>query len=166
MNTAERQAENEERRILRFTNIDKESFTHSYKGVSITVKVGESYMGRAPECRHLAKHLARKMLSREAKSKVAKDKPIKLWTPEEINKLKGEILTPLGNEDPPSAPTPEQKRKEDLKDIEKKFPPKPEAPVTKKDVIAELKKRGVEPDVKKTLKELLDQLMELEAQGK
>lgn len=165
MNKAERDAQAEERKILRFTNIDKESFTHSYKGVSITVQAGGSYVGRSPECNHLAKHLARKMLSREAKKKIAKNKPAKLWTPEQINDLKGKILTPMGNESPPAAPTPEEKRKQDLKEIEKDFPPKPEAPVTKKDVIAELKKRGVEADVKKTLEQLLEQLMELEAQG-
>lgn len=165
MNKAEREAQAEERKILRFTNIDKESFTHSYKGVSITVQAGESYVGRSPELNHLAKHLARKILSREAKSKVAKDKPIKLWTPEQVNELKAKILTPMGNEEPPATPTPEQERKEDLKKIGKEFPPKPEPPVTKKDVIAELKKRGVEADVKKDLKTLLEELMELEAKG-
>lgn len=166
MNIAEKQAEEAERRIVRFTNIDKESFTHSYRGVSITVQAGESYIGRFPECNHLATHLARKILSREAKSKFAKNEPVKLWTPDQVEELKKKILTPMGNETPSSAPTAEEKRKEDLKKIEKEFPPKPAPPVTKKDVIAELKKRGVEADVKKTLKELLQQLMDLEAQGK
>ena len=56
--------------------------------------------------------------------------------------------------------------KEDLDNIKKYFPVEPAPPFTKKDVIVELKKRGVEADVKKTLKELLEQLMELESQGK
>lgn len=166
MNIAEKEAEELERRIVRFTNIDKESFTHAYRGVSITVQAGESYIGRFPECNHLATHLARKMLAREAKSKVSKNEPVKLWTPEGIEELKGKILTPMGNETPPAPPTLEEKRKEDLEKIKKEFPVEPAPPVTKKDVIVELKKRGVEADVKKTLKELLEQLMELESQGK
>lgn len=166
MNIAERQAEELERRIVRFKNIDKESFTHSYRGVSITIQAGESYVGRFPECNHLATHLARKMLSREAKNRSSKNDPVKLWTPEQVNELKDRILTSIGDESIPSAPTPEEKRKQDLENIKKDFPLEPVPPVTKKDVIAELKKRGVEADVKKTLKELLDDLMNLEAQGK
>jgi len=166
MNIAQKKAEEMERKIVRFTNIDKESFTHSYRGVSITVQAGEGYVGRFPECNHLATHLARKMLSRETKSKIDKNKPIKLWTPEQVEILKGKILTPMGNETPSVAPTAKEKREKDLESIKKEFPPAPAPPVTKKDVIAELKKRGVEADVKKTLKELLKQLMDLEAQGK
>jgi hypothetical protein len=167
MNTAiQQQAEELERRIVRFTNIDKESFTHSYRGVSITVQARESYVGRFPECDHLALHLARKMLSREAKSRVSKNEPVKLWTPEQIVEMKGKILTPMGDEAPPAPPTAEEKRKEDLEKIQKDFPKEPTPPVTKKDVIAELEKRGVKADIKKTLNELLQDLMKLEAVGK
>lgn len=166
MNIAEQQSEEAERRIVRFTNIDKESFTHSYRGVSITIQAKENYIGRFPECNHLATHLARKMLSREAKIRTSKMDPVKLWTPEQVDELKQTILTPMGNEVPPSTPTLEQKRKQDLETIKKEFPPEPTIPVTKKDVIAELKKRGVKADVKKTLKELLQDLMDLEATGK
>ena len=166
MNEIEKEAEELERRIVRFTNVDRESFTYAYRGVSITVQAGESYIGRFPECNHLATHLARKILSREAKSKSNKNDPVKLWTPEQIEELRGRIITPMGNEAPSAAPTPEDKRKEDLRKIETEFPQKPVPPVTKKEVIADLKKRGVEADVNKSLAELLKQLMELEAQGK
>ncbi|MDP3143015.1 MAG: hypothetical protein Q8N14_03590 [Candidatus Omnitrophota bacterium] len=167
INIAEQEAEELERKIVRFTNIDHESFTHSYRGITITVQAGESYVGRYPECSHLATHLARKILSREAKSKTSKDNTqIRLWTPDQVEELRGKILTPMGNETPAAAPTPEQKRKEDLEKIKSEFPPEPKEPVTKKEVIEELKRRGVEADVKKTLQELLQQLMELEAQGK
>ncbi|MFH0960809.1 MAG: hypothetical protein V1897_19160 [Pseudomonadota bacterium] len=166
MNIAEQQAEEAERKIVRFTNIDKESFTHSYRGVSITVQAGENYIGRFPECDHLATHLARKMISREAKYKSSKNDPVKLWTPEQVDELKGKILIPMGSETPSALPTPEEKRKEDLAKIKKDFPLEPAPPVTKKDVIAELKNRGVEADVKKTLKELLQDLMDIESQGK
>lgn len=166
MSLEEKIAEENERRIVRFKNIDNESFTHSFRGVSITVQAGEEYTGRFPECDHLATHLARKILSREAKKNVAKDKVIKLWTPEQIVEMKKEILTPIGTQEPKVAVTPEEKRNEDIKKIEKDFSPKPVPQVTKKQVIAELEKRGVKPDVKKTLEELLKELMELEAQGK
>ena len=167
INIAEQEAEELERKIVRFTNIDHESFTHCYRGITITVQAGESYVGRFPECNHLATHLARKILSREVKSKTTKDNTqIRLWTPDQVEELRGKILTPMGNETPALPPTLEQKRKEDLEKIQKEFPPAPTEPVTKKDVIAELKKRGVEADVTKTLKELLGQLMELEAIGK
>jgi len=166
MRLEEKQAEENERKIVRFKNIDKESFTHSFRGVSITVQAGEEYTGRKPECEHLGTHLARKILSREAKKNLARDKTIKLWTPEQIEEMKRKILTPIGTQEPRTTVSPEEKRKEDIKEITKDFPTKPVPPVTKKQVIAELEKRGQKPDVNKTLKELLEELMALEAQGK
>lgn len=167
INQAEKEAEELERKIVRFTNIDKESFTHSYRGVSITVQAGEGYIGRFPELNHLATHLARKILSRNAKEGKSKtDDKIKLWTPEQIEELKGRILTHVGNDAPKSAPSLEEKRKEDLESIKKEFEPEPLPPVTKKDVIAELEKRGTKPDISKSKEELLKDLMDLEAQGK
>ena len=66
----------------------------------------------------MAKHLARKILARTAKAKSSKDDgKIKLWTPQQVQDLKKKILTPMGNEDPITAPTPEEKRKEDLEKI-------------------------------------------------
>lgn len=165
MNQEQKQAEENERKIVRFKNIDNESFTHSFRGVSITIGAGEEYTGRFPECDHLATHLARKMLSREAKKNLARDKEIKLWTPEQITKLKEDILTPIGTQEAKASSTPEEKRKEDIKEIEKDYP-KPTPLVTKKQVIEELEKRGQKPDVKKSLEDLLKELMDLEAIGK
>jgi len=170
MNPEEKRAEESERRIARFKNIDNESFTHSFRGISITVQAGEEYTGRFPEVDHLAKHLARKMLSREAKKNSAKDKPVKLWTPAQIDEKKREIITLIGEQKPKEVITPESKREDDIKKIENEFKPKPPTPkeppkVSKKDVIKELEKRGVKPDVKKPLEDLLKELMELEAKG-
>jgi len=176
-NQAEKEAEELERKIVRFTNIDKESFTHSYRGVSITIQAGESYVGRFPECNHLATHLARKILSRKAKEGSSKNDQIKLWTPEQVEKLKETILTPMGSDNPKPKFSLEEERKRDLENIKQEFVPKKTeeskktddsvAPqVTKKDVIAELEKRGQKPDVKKSKEELLKDLMDLEAQGK
>ena len=44
----ERIAAEMERQIIRFTNIEEESFTHSFRGISITVHAGQSYIGRLP----------------------------------------------------------------------------------------------------------------------
>ena len=166
-NQAEIEAEERDRVIARFTNIDNESFTHSYKGVSITVQAGESYMGRLPECEHLAHHLARKILAREAKRKISPmDNKIRLWTPEQLRDLESKIVVRVNKEESTSNPTPEEARRQDLEQIAKNVPSKPVPEVTKKDVIAELKSRGVEANIRMTKEELLNQLMELEAQGK
>jgi len=168
MNQAQKTAEEMDRKIVKFTNIDNESFTHSYRGVSITIQAKESYTGRFPECDHLALHLARKMLSREAKKKTSKDDTkIKLWTPQDIDTLKAEIITSIGNINPETKDSPVEAREKDQRELKDKFPEKPSVPeVTKKDVIAELKKRGASVDIKKTREELLQQLMDLEAAGK
>jgi len=171
MNIEQKLAEEKERKIARFKNIDNESFTHSFRGVSITVQAGEEYIGRLPEVEHLAKHLARKMLSREAKKKSSKEKTIKLWTPEQIEIVMGKIVTVIGKKEPKETLAPKEKRDKDAEDLKDEFTPEKPAlkeppKVSKKDVIKELEKRGVKPDVKKTLEELLKELMELEAQGK
>lgn len=161
-------AEHNERLIVKFVNIDKESFTHSFRGISITVDAGKDYTGRFPECDHLAKHLARKILTREKKAKGA-DKDPKgtiLYTHQDVEDLKKKILFPLGEEKTKEELTPEARRKEDLKGIKEKFAPNPPVEVTKKQVIEDLKKRGITPDVNKSKEELLKQLMELEASDK
>lgn len=164
----QKQAEENERRIVRFTNIDSEDFTHSFRGISITVKKGESYIARLPEGDHLATHLARKILSREKKAKGA-DKDPKgtiLWSDKEIDELKDKIIQEVGSETPKTI-TPEEERKRDQENLQQKYSPTPKAPdVTKADIIKDLEARGEKVDVKKSKEELLQQLMDAEAQGK
>ncbi len=158
-------AEENERRIVRFKNIDKESFTHSYKGISITVEAGKDYVARFPEADLLATHLARKILAREKKTRGAKDDPKAplLWTNEEVADLKNKIITPIGSEFPQKLSA-EEARKLDQKHLEEKYTPNPPvAEVTKADVIRDLRMRGIEPDVNKSKEELLKELMDLEA---
>lgn len=165
----QRQYSELERQIVRFTNIDNESFTHSFNGISITVQAGQSYIGRLPECDHLALHLARKIISREKKSRPDQEKVGNLWTEKEITDMKEKILSQLGKEERTTT-TPEEARKKDLASLERKFEPKvekhkEETKIEKKDVIADLEKRGVKVDVSKSKEELLAQLMDLEAKG-
>jgi len=173
MQTPEQIAEAQERRIVRFTNIDNESFTHSFRGVSITVFAGESYPCRFPEADHLATHLARKILARKKKSmKITERNGIMLWTQPEIDKMKEEIITEIASETN-NRMTAEEARQKDLENLKTKYSggnvktvmPAPTAQVTKQDVIASLKERGSKVDVTKTKEELLQQLMALEATG-
>lgn len=162
-----------ERKIVRFTNIDSESFTHSYRGISITVQPGESYIGRMPECDHLAKHLARKMLAR-SKKKASKDdsKGIQLWNDREITELKTKILSSIGEETLEEV-SPEEERKRDQKRLEADYG-KPEledtpafdaSKITKGEIIKDLESRGLTVDHNKTKDQLMTELMEAEAQG-
>lgn len=162
-------AEENERRIVRFTNIDKEDFTHSFRGISISVDAGKSYTCRFPEGDHLATHLARKIIAR-AKKVAGADKDYKgtiLYTDEEINELKQKIVTDLGS-DAPKTLTPEEQRKTDIKGLEDKYPTAPpkKEKVTRAQVIKSLEERGIQVDINKSNDELLKQLMDAEAQGK
>ena len=165
-NKAEQLAEERERIIVRFTNIDKESFTHSYRGISITVDAGKDYVARLPEADHLATHLARKILARDKKARGAKDDPkaSTLWTNEEIDELKSRVIQQVGSESPKTM-TLEEAHKRDQEALKERYEPKaPVKEVTKADIIRDLKARDVEVDVNKSKEELLQQLMELEAQ--
>ena len=163
--TAEQVAEENERLVVRFTNIDHEAFTHSFRGISITVQAGQSYTCRFSEGDHLALHLARKIISRKRKAEMTPEQRQagkRLYNEQEIQIMKDRILTKLG-EEAPKPLTPEEIRAKDIERLDREFPAKKPEEVTKADVIADLRKRGVEPDVKKTKEELLKQLMELEA---
>lgn len=166
--TAQQIAEENERLIVRFTNIDGENFTHSFRGISITINAGESYNCRFSEGDHLAKHLARKILSRKRKAEMTKAQRQagkRLYNDNEVQVLKDRILTKLGEETPKPL-TPEEIRKKDIERLEKEFPTKKPTDVTKADVIKELEALGVEVDVNKSEEELLKQRIELEAQPK
>lgn len=166
-NDAEKAAELRERQIVTFKNIDRERFTHSFRGVSISIDAGVSQAMRLPEADHLATHLARKILSRENKAKIkSDDRTANLFTDESVNRLKQQIITTLAVEDKPENKTPEERRNEDIQNLEKKYlPDKKPTDTTKKEIIEELEKRGVKVDPSKSKEELLTQLMEAEASG-
>ena len=157
----ERIAAEMERQIIRFTNIDKESFTHSFRGISITIHAGQSYIGRLPECDHLAIHLARKILAREKKAIWGKEKAGNLWTDEEIYALKQKILTSLAVEESKKHTT-EEIRKQDLEKLQKEYTP---VQVTKEQIIKDLENRGLKVDKRHSERELLSQLIEAEQAG-
>lgn len=165
---AERLAEEAERTIVRFTNIDNESFTHAFRGVSITVRSGESYVCRMPEGHHLATHLARKMISRQKKKQwqERKEEGGNLFTDKEVEEWKKKIITEVDKEAPKVSVADARKADIERLNTEYKEAKPDEEVVTKKDIIDELKKRGQKPNVLLSKAELLQQLMDLEAQGK
>lgn len=157
------------RKVVKFTNIDDETFTHSYDGIQLTLRSGAAQAMPWMEADHYAKHLARKMLSKQWKERTKNDrmKSELKYTEEAVNELKGQILTELGEIEAPENLNKEESKKREREALNAKFIPKPSIPeVTKKDVIEELKKRGAEVDINKSKEELLVQLMDLEAQGK
>lgn len=167
--TAEQIAEENERLIVRFTNIDHEAFTHSFRGISTTIDAGKSVTRRFTEGDHLATHLARKILSRKRKAEMTKAQHQAgkhLYNEQEVQILKDRILTKLGSETPKPL-TPKEIRDRDIERIEKEFPTeKPKGEVTKADVIKELKELGAEVDINKSKEELLKQRIELEAKSR
>lgn len=166
-NDAEKAAELRERQIVTFKNIDKERFTHSFRGVSVSIDAGIEQPMRLPEADHLAIHLARKILSRERKAKLnSDDRKAMLFTEEEVNELKQQILTQVATEERPDKLTPQQVREEDHEHLREKYTPeKKPSDTTKKEIIDELEKRGIKVDPSKSKEELLTQLMEAEASG-
>ena len=167
----ERKAEELERKIVRFTNIDHESFTHSYRGVSIKVDAGKNYVGRLPEVDHLATHLARKILAREKKKNTPKDRGVNLWNTQEVDELKAKIISPVGEELSPDVISPEAARKLDQERLAKEFDkpePKPRTPapkVTRKQLIEDLESRGLKVDPASTNEQLQEQVLQAEADG-
>lgn len=144
----ERAAEEREQTVLQFTNIDNEDFTHSFRGLSITVSAGAVYTGINPAVHHLAKHLARKILGRKKKAELAK-KPAgapaqnsHLFETEQVEELVKQMISPIGGA---------QESKADPDDI------------TKQDVIAELEKLGVQVDASFSKEELLQNLIKVKA---
>lgn len=164
----EREAEEKERTIVQFENVDIEDFTHSFRGVTITIRKGAREPMRLPEAMHMAKHLAKKILSREAKQRTPdRMKETTKYTPEQLLEKMNSILRVVGVQETGPALTPAQQRERDQQELKKEFsqetPPAPE--VSKADIIKDLKSRGLKVDVTKTKEELLNELIAAESQG-
>jgi len=95
--------------VVSLTNPTKEDFSHPYGGVPLFVKAGETKMFTLIEGKHLAKHLARKILLSEndADKKIIgeeKGKGRELYTLEQeqklINRILGTTITPEEEAEP------------------------------------------------------------------
>lgn len=144
-------------RIVRFTNIMDEDFTHLYHGDQFTVKANETMLYPYDLGRHLAKHLARKILFADAKPDALKNDRA-LFTGDDEQALIGKILGEESN----SPVSPELSEVELLrKRIAELNANKPEgAPEgrTKADVIAEMEAKGLPVDKRMSMAKLEEQL--------
>lgn len=144
-------------RIVRFTNITGEDFTHLYQGQPFTVKAGESVLWPYDLGRHIAKHLARKILFTDAKPDALKNDRA-LFTGDDEKSLIEKILGEESN----SPVSPQLSEVEILrKRIEELNANKPEgAPEgrTKADVIAEMEAKGLPVDKRMSMAKLEEQL--------
>lgn len=153
--------------VVTFTNITDEPFTHLYGGVPYTVNARESQVFPADLGKHLAKHLARKILYAEGEAKrkllgYKQDDPkndVSLFSEKDEQVITGKILGQVYREEVSPALTPEQVIK---KRVEELNPPK-DVPVQageRKQVIAELEQLGVIVDKRKSLATLVKDLEE------
>lgn len=146
-------------RIARFTNITDESFTHNYHGQPFTVGAHEVMMFPYDLARHLAKHLARKIMVGGASSDRLKNDRA-LFGEEEENRLISTIVDGETRADV----TPELSEVEILrKRITELNAKKPEgAPEaegrTKADVMEEMVKLNLPVDKRLSMAKLEEQL--------
>lgn len=144
-------------RIVRFTNITEEDFTHLYHGQSFTVKAHESLLFPYDLGRHLAKHLARKILFSDARPEALKNDRA-LFGEADETMLIGKILGEESN----SPVSPQLSEAEIMrKRVEELNAAKPEgAPEgrTKADVVAEMEKLGLPVDKRLSMAKLEEQL--------
>lgn len=159
-NQAEKEFQELNQKIVKFTNIDFESFTHSYGGISMTARPGMSIIGTWHLCDHLATHLARKILAREKKKTIKPNEKNTLYTAEQVNVFKKKLITEINaGENQDNVNT--ERVMADIKPKEVSIP----APVkvTRQDIIRDLKARGLKFDIHKTNAELLQMIVDSEA---
>lgn len=158
------------RKVVKFTNIDDETFTHSYDGVQLTLRAGASQAMPWMEADHYSTHLARKMLSKRWKERGGDRMKSELkYTNEQVEEMKKDMIADLGELDAPENLDKTEAKRREREALNEKFgvtEKKPVPEISKKDVINELTKRGQKVDIAKSKEELLNQLMDLEIIGK
>lgn len=165
--------------VVFFKNIDSEDFTHAYAGVPHFVSAGQTVVFQYPVAMHLAKHLAMKILRRrKKKAGIVGDKDkvgntIKTHTPQEIDELRKQIIVKTVDQPLPPEQSYQETMKKEQESLAKEFSDDlkelndeaPKTEVTKKDIVADLKKRGIKFDPRAPKNELLDLLMKSEEEG-
>lgn len=149
-------------RIVRFTNITNEDFTHSYHAQPFTVKANETLLFPYDLGRLLAKHLARKILfSGLSRDKLTTDRAP--FTGEDENSLIAKIMSD-------AAHMPVSPQLSEAEIVRKRVnelnanPPEGTDPRavkdgrTKADVIADMEKLGLPVDKRNSMKKLEEQL--------
>lgn len=171
MNQAELEYEKKNNTITEFTNVDTQSFTHSYNGVQQSIEPGAKIPMRLPMAEHFAEHLARRMVAR-AKTKDQMKKDDSYYTSEEVNELIPKIYKVISTENSEHL-TDQEVQKRDTEELRKKYPAeqkeeaKTEEPkVSKQQAIKHLRELGEDPDTSLPLPELLQLITDLEMNPK
>lgn len=175
-----------EGKVVSFTNVTAQDFTHNFGGVPYFVPAGETVMFPYHLARHLAKHLSRKILLGEDKGAQAydpKDETMKngngtvLWNETTEKKMMDKILGESFSHEVARPKTEVELMREQIAELNKfkeqfieKNNLKPSAPVPelpssegfkdKGEIISELKKLGIPVDARKSKATLEAQLKE------
>ena len=152
-------------KIVTFTNITDEDFSHPYNGQAYFVAKREVRMFPFELADHLATHLARKIL-------LSQDKPVSvrddvtggvgapIWSEEAVLQLKAKILGEVETQVVAAPKTDDEILRDKVQELNQvtDTPETPQTLMTKVDVIKALKAQGKPVDVRKTKSELLAQL--------
>lgn len=158
--------------VITIKNIDNEDFSHTYDGFAYTIRAGETLPFQYPVGMLIAKHLAMKIVRKKAKEEAnfksnVDKKSINLYTGKALEPYIQKIIISTVDKPLPAEKSEgellHEKTEELQKNFKKEAASKPQ--VDKKEVIAELKKRGVKHDPRATKEDLLALLTEAEMQG-
>lgn len=169
-----------EGKVISFTNITDKDFSHPFAGVPYQIPAGQTVMFPYHLGRHLAKHLARKILLSGDKGAtqydpkdptMANGNGTVLWNEDSENKMIEKILGDSFTHEVSKPKTELELMREQVAELNKfksefleknslATAPSPEGFLEKGQIIEQLKKLGLQPDARKSKASLEAQLKE------
>lgn len=144
-------------RIASFKNITNQDFTHNYHGQPFTVKAGETQIFPYDLSRHLAKHLARRILFADVPPEILRmDRA--LFTRETESELMGKIMGDETRQEVPVQLSETELLKQRVADLNAAKPEGAPEARTKADVIAEMESMNLPIDKRQSMQKLEEQL--------
>lgn len=154
-------------KVCSFTNITNQDFTHSWGGQPFFIKAGDTAMFPYDLARHLAKHLARKILLANDKGLTQYDPKDPtggtgkaVWGEEEEKALASKILGESFQHDVPREKTEIELLKEQVANLQDLYG------ASKTEVTPEVENTLVQDDKEPNLLDKVQIIAELEKQGK
>jgi len=148
-------------KVVTFTNITTEDFSHPFNGQAYFVAKGETKIFPFVLADHLATHLARKILLAKDKIVAVKDDQTgglgaPIWSDEAVEELKRQILGEVETRMPDVVKSQDEILREKVEELNQESgePVDPEEYKSKKEVIDALTAKGIAVDVRKTKSEL------------
>lgn len=148
-------------RIITIRNITTQEFTHSYHGQPFTLRAGESLTVPYDLGRHLAKHLARRILFSDAKpEQLRNDRAI--FTKESESELMSKIMGQETRQSIPKELSEAERLRARVEELNAQKPEGVSGSVgrTKADVIAEMETLKLPIDKRLSMAKLEEQLAE------